>query len=1235
MASLAEHPRLHSSQQQGQISPKVSSDTEHAGAQHLRSAFTYQLDATSNPSSESHRQQTLPNDTDAFLAPADSMSSAYVDNGFGITFDDLMTPDYSSENQISEHTTPQEAIWEEQFNRHFDSNNHNPYILDSSFGDVPTSPPTNPSREIQSILSGSTQYVTSQQLLSPQLTTPSPSNSARQRTSQETTGEDLSMDRAGKKRGADSLHVSTDSSSFNAQHIHHNSLSAHSPRPRSKSPVILVSSHSHGDSPAEAIPPRRLSQANNSYFHDYHNEADVESYGQTSSNLMAPADEEIEDSNRDPLRTGQDPRHRGNEEVPTVNQLANNRQLDERNQEVEEWIERSVQLQPLRVDRPRAHSTGANVNRPDPLVYNDQHIPGPGVLIHEESDDEYSEFSALASESDNDSPIAESPAVDNQNLEDANQDDSYFPSYEDDEIPPEMQDPLPRQFYRRGPWQDAFQGPIRNDPAERIQPPSSMAAIMRYDHEVAKWESASRAATWGTRRRLSESEVLSIVDGSRVRHMSLVQRSRARGSTLIKRAKSKANEIMPRRSNSNIKKSAAETPQSPELVQMVESPQPRDLSNPNALQRLATLTKTRSPPLEPPLSINVDNAKYGEAERVKSEGLRSPLQMLRKARSKSDVGRASNKSSPGLQELFTQVGGPPVMSLASSAEPVHQPKREPILGTALDEEDDDMEESGVTMDLNVRADSIIPNLEGFKSHARQLNPRLPLYLVDRVAHEQIRRYKKLVENRVKHARAVQNQSCSSAKFCYALGGDAILLAPKPSAKDPEAIPAQFSVQEPEDVEIAEAELEEGAVTPAQFPHGIPLPPVKRLPAEFECSLCFKVKKFQKPSDWTKHVHEDVQPFSCTFPNCSDPKSFKRKADWVRHENERHRRLEFWKCSVQDCNHVCYRKDNFVQHLVREHKKTEPKIKTRGSRGKVETSWSPDQDEVWQLVVTCRHEAPNRPQDEPCRFCGNICTSWKKLSVHMSKHMEQIAMPMLELARMREVTPDTIISPIEQAQQQQAFLNMSRSRASGPGTRGIPLQMPDTFTAIPSHMNGSPALSSQHDPSLSPYARSAHSHPNSSAGHSPALGQMPAQLASFGYDRQYYDDSSGLMHNRNAYGQDGVFVASGYNTHTLSSNSQYGNHSPQVGTTYAVTNAIHTPLSAQSMPMPMSAVSTGYGPHESHYPPTSQAQSFQNYPTNSNSDASFHDGMISTDTEQHQYGMSNQYGAQQPMYPQQF
>lgn len=208
---------------------------------------------------------------------------------------------------------------------------------------------------------------------------------------------------------------------------------------------------------------------------------------------------------------------------------------------------------------------------------------------------------------------------------------------------------------------------------------------------------------------------------------------------------------------------------------------------------------------------------------------------------------------------------------------------------------------------------------------------------------------------------------------------------------------------------------DGKVNATQFPPGVPQPPVLRLPAEFECPICFKVKTFSKPSDWTKHVHEDVQPFTCTFEDCREPKSFKRKADWVRHENERHRHLEWWTCTIPDCSHTCYRKDNFVQHLVREHKMAEPKLKAQkaAKRAKKETldggpsEGTPSQedfDEVWKLVNSCHQTTINLPSQEKCRFCGSACQSWKKLTVHLARHMEQISLPVLDLIKDDSVIP---------------------------------------------------------------------------------------------------------------------------------------------------------------------------------------------------------------------------------------
>jgi hypothetical protein len=233
---------------------------------------------------------------------------------------------------------------------------------------------------------------------------------------------------------------------------------------------------------------------------------------------------------------------------------------------------------------------------------------------------------------------------------------------------------------------------------------------------------------------------------------------------------------------------------------------------------------------------------------------------------------------------------------------------------SITESDAVMEDYLEPVGLEISPYAITPTYEGFKTHVRHLNPRIADYMVERSTQEQIRRYKRLLDYKQKHHDAVKNRGCLSGDFCIDSGGQPQLLPPRVKENDPSAPDFIF--------QTTSSKLPE-EVGPVQFPSGFPMPPVERLPAEFECPLCFKTKKIYKPSEWTKHVNEDIQPFVCTFQECRDVKGFRRNADWVRHETERHRHLESWVCDLGDCRHTCFRRDNFAQHLVREHKIGEP------------------------------------------------------------------------------------------------------------------------------------------------------------------------------------------------------------------------------------------------------------------------------------------------------------------------
>ena len=862
---------------------------------------------------------------------------------------------------------------------------------------------------------------------------------------------------------------------------------------RAPSPVVRIESYSRGDSPARgaAMLGRRRSKRSRS--------------GSASSHLAVhegqeKREEEDEMDSRGAYisgRSGLDPGSRyeiGNVEIPNLIEQEENAQIAMKNADVADWLASSEpgsedphDAAPRRPSatnkRQRARSTGAqslsheNLETFDATVV-DAFIPGPGVLINEDSGDDDEE------DEDDAASIDDSPLPSPTSGEPVNE----IPG----EARPGVYNELPNQppLYRAKVWQDPIYD--SSDPGVKMQPETANAAIARYNERSRDLETMSRVGTWGSRR-LSESDLEGLfrqlsfnekitekIKGTRERSSSFLQQAAA------KLVPKKANIL--KREESDPSNEQAARPSPLESSRNESSPSRRDglgvLQASKGLQRMASLGKRpKSPRLNTGSAMAAMSFQAGavgaggsvSATATSSPtGWPTPKNPLKRSKSRTDMNAQKPSSSAtdfGLAEPWNKQGGPQLPSLA---EPV---KNEESYTGVQDAEDEDEEEgaedAGVTMDLSIRPDAIIPTLDGFKSNIRQLNPRLPPFMFDRIAQEQLRRFKKLMDFKIKHAQALSMGKCQSGKHCIELGGEPTYLPSKSSNRELEGTHAGFSVAGLGQSDEETNALAEGIVTPAQFPPGVPMPPVKRLPAEFECSLCFKVKKFHKPSDWSKHVHEDVQPFTCTFATCAEPKSFKRKADWVRHENERHRQLEWWTCNMNECSHKCYRKDNFVQHLVREHKLPEPKVKTtkngkpavrgpssqkaRMKHGDDESS-NDEIDQVWKLVEECRHETPKNPKDEACKFCGNICNSWKKLTVHLAKHMEQISMPVLGVVRQKEVTSDTIISPIEQrviSQQnsisptaQSPFTHTSSSSIS---PFGMPVgsggELPTGFTAM--------------------------------------------------------------------------------------------------------------------------------------------------------------------------------------------
>ncbi|KAF9879018.1 C2H2 finger domain-containing protein [Colletotrichum karsti] len=668
-------------------------------------------------------------------------------------------------------------------------------------------------------------------------------------------------------------------------------------------------------------------------------------------------------------RRGLDPDNRPSIEIASVNEMVTRREIEEKNQEVDQWLKGSIPAPPQKQDDFRASpedlTENDRLNRPIPLGNDTENRHQPGQTYFNAGGGEMTATDLHIMHENRvwgDSPVAH---------------------------------------------------PINAPEPGKYQPLSSNDAIARFNRMCMDNESiVSKAATWGTRRRnslpsLNDVDVENVTSGSILKKLSISRGEGGRRPSILKELRG-----IVRRPSNTFKRSRSIHEDEP--VKSESSPPEKRDSFPTLMAGRTTSwgkQKTPTPSINTALvsiggaagSIGATHARTGSISATPITSPKSPfggLQVrntLRRPRSKSDLPKgASNETHSNLVGMWRKTGGPPVAALAKTSS----------TNLDLDDEDDDDEEfedGEVDSESGKLIDSVTPNFAGFQQHILRLNPDLAHpknnFLVDRIAHQQVVRYKSLLNARVKHLGI--GAACTSGALCQARGGRPTLLDQKGDPRELDPLSSGFDSGDGDSTPI------EGAITKDSFPQDIPMPPTQSLPAEFECQLCFTLKKPKKPSDWTKHVHEDVQPFTCTWDKCRDPKIFKRKADWVRHENEGHRHLEWWTCDVEDCRHTCYRRDNFLQHLVREHKFTEPKNKTKAAIKRAGIM-----DPTWQKVEQCRHETNKRPSDEECRFCGKQFPSWKKLTVHLAKHMEHISLPILRLVAAKELEPDTIISPVQ-------------------------------------------------------------------------------------------------------------------------------------------------------------------------------------------------------------------------------
>ncbi|RDA96029.1 hypothetical protein CP533_5786 [Ophiocordyceps camponoti-saundersi (nom. inval.)] len=732
-------------------------------------------------------------------------------------------------------------------------------------------------------------------------------------------------------------------------------------------------------------------------------------------------------------RLGLDPENRPADEVPSINEAAARREIQDRNREVDDWL----------------------AQHPHDPFFTPEDTSAEAIQAMEDvSGQEHDDSIPLGNETENRFIIG-------QTYYNEAGGGSGMLSQVDREI-----------IASDAKWEDAPMLPhIITSSGCVGQPQTSQAAIEKFADMCRDTDSIlSRSATWGTRRRSSPSVLDLDIENSRSGSFlkKLGGRGRGRGEKSSSRAGSLLRDLrgLVRRPSANSLRKRSRS-RSRELAGDGGSPPPPggepQGSSPSRLSPSSQSPTWRRRKQKPTPSINTALASVAHSmvnistplpqsgslcltpsmpsPRTGRASTFSVRASFGRSRSRSDMPRAQltparTESHTSLGDLWRRSTGPLLTPLSKTSH----------FGVGADEDDDDDEEDdedmygdGHMMQPNF-IDNISPTFEGFQQHILALNPGLGDrhgYLVERIAQQQVGRYKSLLNARVKHLGL--KTGCRNGSQCALLVG-----SPSPRMD-------MMPVGE-------ESAAAEGFIGPDSFPRDVPMPPTQQLPAEFECRLCFQRKRFQKPSDWTKHIHEDVQPFTCTWNRCRDPKVFKRKADWVRHENEGHRHLEWWTCDVEDCRHTCYRRDNFLQHLVREHKFPEPKVKTKSAMKRTGGT-----DPTWQAVEKCHIETSARPQDEPCRFCGKSLPSWKKLTVHLAKHMEHIALPVVRLAaaRSKELTADSVISPVLEPANRPLPMMTTMMAAQYGGPPMTPRQLQPPFT--PGHNVPTYPSSSQPSP----------------------------------------------------------------------------------------------------------------------------------------------------------------------------
>ncbi|KAF4443219.1 ankyrin repeat protein [Fusarium austroafricanum] len=149
----------------------------------------------------------------------------------------------------------------------------------------------------------------------------------------------------------------------------------------------------------------------------------------------------------------------------------------------------------------------------------------------------------------------------------------------------------------------------------------------------------------------------------------------------------------------------------------------------------------------------------------------------------------------------------------------------------------------------------------------------------------------------------------------------------------------------------------------------------------ECPYCRTIQLFRNRLEWKKHVFSDLQPYVCTFKECSAGLFFTRH-EWLKHELDTHRRR--WKCIRCDTSKAVYSSEaDMLAHLRKIHSATIT------------------ENQAMVLLKACEE-----PQFKFDSSACPLCSEWnpplpgadnaKEFFRHLAQHQQQIALEALPL-----------------------------------------------------------------------------------------------------------------------------------------------------------------------------------------------------------------------------------------------